>query len=193
MRTGMHKDTRSPSSFSNSSSQWSLRCPCGIRSSEPRLLSCPNISSRRTREDEWQDARVVPAGRKVSVSRQDRERKKERLRETPLARPWGDNKRARGTSGRRTRLPPTRSFVTAALSLLSCHCRGRCLRHRTKRASEDSTMRQICPSERPGPVTMAEWSTCVCTARSDPGGSCSTPSNSSLLQLIFFCARRYIY
>lgn len=77
------------------------------------VRSCPNISNRRTRRRrvEWRVS--SPAGYKVSVSRRDREGTRRALGATIKGRPrWT-------MRGRKTRLPPTPSFVTP-------HCRCRC-------------------------------------------------------------------
>jgi len=96
-------------------------------------------------------------------------------REGHPTRPWGDNKGTRGMSGRETRLPPTRSFVTPYCRCCRCCCCGRLLGVAgdcTMRASRDRQYVRFVRVDilRPSQWrTPPEWSTCVCTARVSRG------------------------
>lgn len=117
------------------------------------------------REDEWQDARVVPAGYEESVSVSRWERKREGDRET---RPWCDNERASTDRAglkksklerRITRLPPTRSFVTRRIVVVvvAIAAASRCSVSPQwyKAHQPGSTIRHICPNGCLVAVTMA--------------------------------------
>jgi len=135
---------------------------------------CPGLSKYFQQRNEREDGRMNGGTRvscqrdAVSVSRRD-------PRGHPAC-PWGDDKGTRGMSGRETRLPPTRSFVTPYCRCCRCCCCGRLLGvagDRTMRASRDRQyvrfVRVDIPRLSQWWRTPPEWSTCVCTARVSQG------------------------